>query len=126
MRWCGNCRRLNSGWPTRCRYCAIGFGRLCPRNHVNPSDAQLAFCGECGEPLERQWSSRRSLIPYAVALAVFGLAILVSAAIVRLGREDVFMSVIVAFLVLIFGLRLGFHILPPWVRNITRDVALAL
>src|SRR5258708_4986148 len=126
MRWCGNCRRLNSGWPTRCRYCAVGFGRLCPRNHANPSDPQLAFCGESGEPLERRWSSGRSLLPYAVGCSVFLVTILLSTGVVQFAREDIIMSVVLAFGVLILGLRLGFHILPPWVRNVTRDIALVI
>ena len=54
MRLCHSCRNWNSDWPTRCRHCGVGLdGRLCPRNHVNPVDSLLSFCGECGQPLER-------------------------------------------------------------------------
>ena len=47
MRYCPECRRINEGFPERCRYCGSTWGtRFCRRGHPNPSDA--AFCGECG------------------------------------------------------------------------------
>ncbi len=47
MRYCPGCRRINEGWPERCRFCASNWGvRICKRGHFNPIDA--IFCGECG------------------------------------------------------------------------------
>jgi hypothetical protein len=82
MRWCHHCRHYNQGWPSRCRYCRSGLdGRLCPRNHVNPADRHLGFCGECGEPLERVWGAGFSFRPYAVSAAVLLATVLIATAI---------------------------------------------
>ncbi len=72
MRLCHSCRSWNSDWPTRCRHCGVGLdGRLCPRNHVNPVDARLSFCGECGQPLERKWGAGFTFVPYVLAFSIF-------------------------------------------------------
>src|SRR5262245_20009543 len=47
MRFCYNCRRLTSGVPRFCQYCARSYDvRICPRLHVNPVEAQA--CSQCG------------------------------------------------------------------------------
>lgn len=47
MRYCHNCKRINEGWPIRCRYCACTWSvRLCRSGHENPVTA--LFCGLCG------------------------------------------------------------------------------
>src|SRR5437667_9710955 len=77
MRLCRNCRKFNAGEPLRCRYCRAGLvGRLCPRNHINPVDSGVAFCGDCGEPLERTCGAGSSTTP-VIALAVGGLMLIV-------------------------------------------------
>ena len=77
MRWCHSCRQYNQGWPVRCRYCSAGLdGRLCPRNHVNPADRRLGFCGECGQPLDQVWGAGFSVRPYLVSFGILLLAIL--------------------------------------------------
>ncbi len=124
MRWCKNCGKVNSGWPVRCRYCAVGLdGRLCPRNHVNPVDSTLAFCGECGQPLERKWGAGFSFKPYVVAGAVLLVSFLLAGLLGMIGKENLFMSGFIILVILIVGFRLAFQILPPWVRNLARDLA---
>src|SRR5437773_316303 len=47
MRYCSNCKRINTDHPPFCRYCGRSwYVRLCPRGHPNPRDAN--FCGDCG------------------------------------------------------------------------------
>ena len=47
MRYCPYCKRINEGWPIRCRYCACTWAvRYCRSGHENPPNA--LFCGECG------------------------------------------------------------------------------
>lgn len=47
MRYCPNCRRINEGWPERCRFCGLTWRvRICRRGHPNPPNS--VFCGECG------------------------------------------------------------------------------
>lgn len=47
MRYCPNCKRINEGWPIRCRYCACTWSvRICRSGHENPLG--VLFCGECG------------------------------------------------------------------------------
>src|SRR5437867_7894986 len=56
----------------RCRYCAAGLaGRLCTRNHVNPLDWRLTFCGDCGAPLQRISGAGFSVRPYLIAGAIW-------------------------------------------------------
>jgi hypothetical protein len=84
----------------------------------------LAFCGECGEPLERKSGAGFSLVPYVLAFSIFALTILLCALAAFIGREDPVMSAFVVLLILVIGLRVVFQILPPWVRNATGEVAL--
>src|SRR5437588_5728987 len=118
MRYCCNCRKWNTDWPLRCRYCSAGLeGRLCPSGHVNPPDARLAFCGECGKPLERKWGAGFSFKPYLLGGAVMVITLLLSAAIAQVCQtKDPLASAIVVMVIVIVGLRLAFQILPPWVR----------
>jgi hypothetical protein len=49
MRFCSHCKRINEGWPIRCRFCACTWSvRLCRSGHENPCTA--LFCGQCGSP----------------------------------------------------------------------------
>ena len=115
---------MNNGWPTRCRHCAAGLdGRLCKRGHVNPIDPGLAFCGECGQPLERKCGAGFSVKPYLLAaffLASAGLPCL-GLLILAQREETVLMSLIVALVILVVGVRFAFQILPPWAGNFVRD-----
>ena len=89
MRWCSHCRNFNTGWPARCRYCAVGLdGRLCPRNHVNPTDSRLAFCGECGQPLERKSGAGFSPVPYAVSAGICLASFALAALLVVVSQEE--------------------------------------
>lgn len=124
MRWCGHCGKVNNGWPGRCRYCAAGLdGRLCPRGHVNPIGTGLAFCGECGQPLERKCGAGFSAKPYLLAASIFGCSVLLSLGMLIFAarEETVFMSLIIALVILVVGVRTAFQILPPWTRNLVRD-----
>src|SRR2546428_12591671 len=74
MRWCRHCGKANGGWPLRCRMCGVGLaGRLCPRNHVNPADYRLAYCGECGEALEPDSGTGLTWLTYVIALGLLGV-----------------------------------------------------
>jgi len=118
MRWCSHCRRYNTGWPMRCHYCSAGLaGRLCKRNHINPPDPHLAFCGECGEPLERSWGAASSLRVYGLAFLIVLLTVFVSALPILLAKEEPMLSPLIALLILIVGFRLAVGILPPAGRS---------
>jgi double zinc ribbon protein len=124
MRCCKNCGKVNTDWPSRCRHCGAGLeGRLCSRGHANPLDPQLSFCGECGQPLERKSGAGFSATPYLVALAVAMLTFLFSGSVLFLFKEDPPMAALLAIVILIFGLRLVFQILPPGVRTFMREAA---
>jgi hypothetical protein len=122
MRWCKNCGKVNSGWPARCRYCSVGLdGRLCTRGHVNPTDLRLSFCGECGQPLDRKSGAGFSSAPYLLAAAAFASTTLLSGLMTLVFKENPSMAALVALLILIFGLRLVFQILPPAAKSIARE-----
>jgi hypothetical protein len=120
MRWCSHCRRYNSGWPTRCRYCAAGLaGRLCERGHINPSDPRLAFCGECGQPLERTWGTEANHRLYALAtLVILAASFLATLPLLLFREEAPVASSFVSLLILVISLRIAFTILPPSARSI--------
>lgn len=120
MKLCRNCRKFNAGEPTRCRYCRAGLvGRVCPRNHVNPIDRQLAFCGECGQPLERECGAGLA-VPRIVPIglrALFVLMVFVAVLSNRQTRVPFFEMLIVCGL-LVAGVRFAFGLLPAWVRHL--------
>ena len=119
MRWCHHCQNYNGGWPLRCRYCAAGLeGRLCPRNHVNPPDARLAFCGDCGQPLQRTWGAGFSIRPYLVAFFIVIATLALSGLVLSFGKEVPMLSLLLVIIMLIIGLRLALHVLPPSIRNL--------
>ena len=123
MRWCRNCRKFNTGWPFRCHYCAAGLdGRLCPSGHVNPPDAHLAFCGECGRPLEKRWGAGFSIVPYVCGGVVIIATIAVAVFVSSVSAHDTLLSAVIAMVIVVFGVRVGFRILPPWVRSTVVDV----
>ncbi len=124
MRWCNNCGKVNNGWPARCRHCAAGLdGRLCKRGHLNPVDPGLAFCGECGQPLERKCGAGFSAKPYLLAAFVVSCAGLLCLGLLILAqiKEAALMSLVFALIILVVGVRFAFEILPPWARNLVRD-----
>ena len=125
MRYCRNCRKWNVAEPTRCRYCGAGLeGRLCPSGHVNPPNAGLVFCGECGKPLEKTWGAGFSLMPYLVGAGVLIVTFVVVLVVSQFGRwYDPAVSGFIILVILILGLRLSFRIVPPWVRNLILDTA---
>ena len=119
MRWCKNCRDFNTGWPFRCHYCGAGLdGRLCPSGHVNPPDASLVFCGECGKLLEQKWGAGFSIIPYALGISMALTTIVLATLWVLLSTWDPVLNALVVLAIVIFGFRIAFSIVPPWVRNI--------
>ena len=119
MRWCHHCRKYNSDWPLRCRYCGAGLeGRLCPRNHVNPPDFRLAFCGDCGQPLQRTWGAGFSVRPYLVAFFVVIATVALSSFVLSFSTEVPMLSLLLVLIMLIVGFRLAVQILPPSARNL--------
>jgi len=119
MRLCHHCRKYNHGWPMRCRYCGAGLeGRLCPRNHVNPVDPSIAFCGECGQPLERTWGAGRSTKVYLLAILIFFLTFIVAILPIAFSKEAPMFSALLSLVVLVIGFRLAFGILPPGGRHL--------
>jgi hypothetical protein len=124
MRYCRSCRKWNTDWPFRCRYCRAGLeGRLCPSGHVNPPDASLAFCGECGKPLEQKWGAGFSIKPYALGFGVAMLTLLFSLATGQIVQTDSpLASGVIVLIIVIAGFRLSFRILPPWVGKFIGDI----
>jgi hypothetical protein len=119
MRWCHHCRHYNSGWPPRCRYCAAGLaGRLCTRNHVNPLDWRLTFCGECGAPLTRISGAGISIRPYLVAGGIW-LATWAVITVLWLVK-DLAPGIVLVVMLAIGGLGgyLGWQILPPSAQRV--------
>ncbi len=124
MRWCSNCRMFNVGAPQRCRYCSAGLeGRLCPSGHVNPPDKNLVYCGDCGKPLEPQWGSGGSWRVSILGVMVMALALIVATAVADLGSGgQSLITVTMVGLILLIGFRLGFRLIPAWVRDMTAEV----
>ncbi len=120
MRFCTHCRRFNGGTPTRCRYCGVGLaGRLCPRNHVNPPDGKLVFCGECGEPLERTWgASSVAWSRLLRAVLVLGAVCLVGAIVSVADASVIGHLAVVAFM--LAGLWFCWQLVPAWARRIIK------
>jgi hypothetical protein len=124
MKFCRNCRKFNAGEPVRCRYCRAGLiGRLCPRNHVNPVDSQLAFCGECGQPLERECGAGTSLVRVsAIVLGGLMMLFVLSALLCSSEVQGQLLGMLVVFAIIILGLRFAFGLLPAWARNLLGSV----
>lgn len=124
MRYCRNCRKWNTDWPLRCRYCSAGLeGRLCPSGHINPPDAHVVFCGDCGKPLEQKWGAGFSFKPYILALGVFMVTLLLSIAVTDMSQTDAPLpSALIVLIILIIGFRLAFRIVPPWVGKSISDI----
>lgn len=114
MTFCRNCRKFNAGEPMRCRYCRAGLaGRLCPRGHVNPVDAGLSFCGECGQPLERTWGAGSSHVRLlVVGLAAIALVALIAAIVASPSLQTQAFGMLIILALLIGGLRLAFGMVP--------------
>lgn len=117
MRYCHNCRKWNTGEPLRCRFCSAGLeGRLCPSGHVNPPDRHLAYCGDCGKPLEQKWGAGFSVKPYLIGSGIVMATLLLSALVSHIGQVNApVLTAIVVLVIVIVGFRLAFRILPPWV-----------
>jgi hypothetical protein len=124
MRYCRHCRKWNADWPIRCRYCRAGLeGRLCPAGHVNPPDASLAFCGECGKPLEEHWGAGFSFRPYLLGFGIAMITIFFSLGVAQVAQRDSpLVTDVVVLIILIVGFRLSFRILPHWMGKFTSDV----
>ncbi len=122
MRWCHNCRHFNTDWPFRCRYCGVGLeGRLCSSGHVNPPNASLVFCGECGKRLD-PWGGRFSAIPYLWGLIVLVFTITVAVAWVEVSGFHPVVNALVVFAILVFGFRTAFQLVPLWLRSLIGGV----
>lgn len=123
MHYCRNCRKWNHGWPLRCRYCCAGLeGRLCPSGHVNPPDRSLAFCGDCGKPLEARGGGF-SFKPYLLASGIAMLTLLLAALVIEISQADApVVTAIMVLVIVVVGFRLVFRILPPWVSGLVGDV----
>lgn len=119
MTFCRNCRKFNVGEPVRCRYCRAGLaGRLCPRNHVNPVDGHVAFCGECGQPLERECgagSFHLRVVGVTVGLIILFIVLIAILTNAQLQQQLFQMLIVLGLLVL--GLRFAFGLLPSWAQH---------
>ncbi len=112
MRYCPYCKRLNSGKPTFCAYCARTFEvRICNRcRHVN-SKAALA-CVNCGSS---ELSDIAGEIPFWTILlkALFWLFLILFALGFVLNFES-----FVPFLIIIGLLLVGYSFLPEEAKKI--------
>ncbi len=114
MRWCHHCHHFNTAWPARCHYCGAGLaGRLCTRNHVNPLDWRLTFCGDCGAPLQRISGAGFSILPYLVAGAIWLATWLVIGVLLVLGHWAPGTAFILILVVATVGSYLAWQLLPP-------------
>ena len=119
MRFCHHCRNWNSGWPLRCRRCSAGLeGRLCPRNHINPMDSRLAFCGECGQVLERNSGAGSQVRSYLLAFAILMLTGSLAVLALVFSKETPMTLLLIVLALLIFGFRLAMQVLPPAARKL--------
>jgi len=128
MKFCRNCRKFNVGEPMRCRYCRAGLvGRLCPRNHVNPVDSHVAFCGECGQPLERECGAGSSLTRvWGVTVGVLILFIVLVAILTSAQLQQQLFEMLIVLVLLIVGLRFAFGLLPSGARDLVASVTRGL
>jgi hypothetical protein len=127
MRYCTHCRKWNSQWPTRCRFCAAGLdGRICRRNHVNPLDWRLAFCGECGEPLLKHSGAGSSLRLCLLSASVLFSGLLIAALPLMFAKEYPLLSFFLTLCILLIVLRLALQLLPPALRQFIESVFGAL
>lgn len=119
MRHCSHCRSWNVAWPVRCRYCGAGLdGRLCRRNHVNPTDSRLAFCGECGEPLAKVHGAGSAWRVYVLAAGVGFTGIVTAVLLGGVFTEPNVTSIAIVLLVLGLSLRFALQLLPPSGRSL--------
>jgi hypothetical protein len=125
MRYCRHCRKWNAGEPLRCRFCSAGLaGRLCPSGHVNPPDRHLAYCGDCGKPLEQRWGAGFSFKPYLLGAGVLMATVLISTLLQYAGHADApVVTAIMVLIIVVIGFRLAFRILPPWVGTFIGEAA---
>src|SRR5437867_4241145 len=103
----------------RCRYCAAGLaGRLCTRNHVNPLDWRLTFCGDCGAPLQRVSGAGFSSRPYLVAGGLW-LSTVMLMSLVWLAR-GLAPGIVFGMIVVVgaLGGYLGWQVLPPMAQHV--------
>jgi hypothetical protein len=89
---------------------------------VNPTGVPLSFCGDCGQPLERKSGAGFSPAPYLLASAVLISTVVLCALFTLVPKENSPMTALFALLILIFGLRFVFQILPPAAKSIARGV----
>src|SRR5438093_848804 len=98
----------------RCRYCAAGLaGRLCTRNHVNPLDWRLTFCGDCGAPLTRISGAGFSMRPYLVAGGIWLATWIVIGLLVMLGDRAPGIAMLLVLGIGTLGSYLAWQVLPP-------------
>lgn len=95
---------------------------MCPRHHVNPVDPGIAFCGECGQPLEREWGAGSSAKVYLLAVLIFLLAFIVALLPIAFVKEAPMLSALVSLIILIIGFRVALGILPPSGRQFVTQV----
>lgn len=63
------------------------------------------------------------MVPYAIASAILASMLLLSGFVAFICREAPLMSAFLALVILIFGLRLVFQILPPAAKSIALEAA---
>ena len=124
MHYCLNCRKWNTDWPQRCRYCGAGLeGRLCPSGHINPPDRSIAFCGDCGKPLESKWGAGFSFKPYLLGVGILMATGFLCGAVAGIGQPEApFATAIVVLVMLVLAFRFAFRIMPPWVSKLVLDI----
>ena len=124
MRLCRHCHKFNAGEPLRCRYCRAGLlGRLCPRNHVNPVDAHVSFCGDCGQPLERATGAGSPVLPMVgVVIGSILISAIIAAILSSQDLQQELFGMVIVLAILIGGVRFAFGILPSTERNFVGSI----
>lgn len=120
MRYCPSCRRINEGWPDRCRHCQSSFNlSYCAKGHPNPPGSG-SFCGVCGSADLSQPATGGRLIN---AILGFGRHKTILGLIVKLGiplllliaiakDPERYIWLILPIVFLFLALRLAIGILP--------------
>ena len=122
MRFCPECRRINEGFPERCRFCGSTWGvRICRRGHLNPPDA--AFCGECGSADLSRTARGGGIINSLLGIGRHGrfiwlvikvlLPILLIVVISK--NPEYYLPLLLPICILIIALRLAIGVIPSWI-----------
>ena len=125
MKYCYQCGKMTAGEPLYCGTCGRTYDvKLCPRQHVNPSGAEV--CSKCGS---RELSTPQPKVPamwkLLAILVRLGLGLLLLyltlSFLIAIAKTTQFQQAIVCIGLLLVGLWLVWSKLPDWLQDIVRS-----